>query len=84
MALLAPPVATLLTNKQAPKSKISGLCLFLWEFSQARKPGSFGKRRPPSIFHRFGIHNGYLKSHNWPIFEKDSPRTDFGPVLPQQ
>ena len=37
-----------------------------------------------SIFHGFDMHNGYLKPHNWSIFEekKNSRRADLGPVLP--
>ena len=54
------------------------------QYSQAHRPGSFGKRRTLSIFHGFGINNGYVKPHNLPIFEKNSPRADFGPVLPLQ
>ena len=52
--------------------------------SQAHGPGSFEKRRPLSIFHGLGIHNGYLKPYDEPIFEENFPRAVFGPVLPPQ
>ena len=51
------------------------------EISQAHGPAFFRKRRSLSVFHGFGIHSGYLKPQNWPMFEKNSPRTDFGTVL---
>ena len=50
--------------------------------SPAHRPGSFGKRRPLSVFDGFGITNAYLKPHNRSIFEKKSPMAKIGPFFP--
>ena len=84
LLLMTEPSMFLVADWLGDKKKWHLVVLALKLFSQAHRPGSFEKRRPLSIFHGFGIHNGYLKPYNRPIFEKNSPRADFGSVLPPQ